>query len=450
MPREFVQANADLLTWIHGLLGRSRSMNTTLNQTLVAMGISVVAVLSGCSGSNNPNLDSTPEISTNQQASQLDDSKADLGEGKETASNQVKPGKPPEKPNNKDRLLERLDLVFDGVTLEEFAKTVAKRGNMTVWIRDNALAEIGLGRDTRITVNLKGVTLRTGLSFVLKSVGLAWDYNFSESCVVISTAEQLETDLSSRVYQVHGNVSREALSKNIQGTIDVRGWENVGGSGVLTLTISNGVVISQTAEFHRKITKTFAEFLRPVDPGASNVPREEWAAVIAALSSKTTLDVVDIPLADLLEQLGDEHQLKSVIDERTLNEVGLEGAAITSTANFKELSWRRVLELLLGDHGLTYTIDPEGEVLTITTFEGAEADAIPILYKVDDLDLNDLDYDILVNTIASNISPDNWDVAGGVGVIEVLPKQGVITISQTPRVHFKIAQLLADLRQLKK
>ena len=172
--------------------------------------------------------------------------------------------------------------------------------------------------------------------------------------------------------------------------------------------------------------------------------------MIAALSSKTTLDVVDIPLADLLEQLGDEHQLKSVIDEGTLNEVGLEGAAITSTANFKELSWRRVLELLLGDHGLTYTIDPEGEVLTITTFEGAEADAIPILYKVDDLDLNDLDYDILVNTIASNISPDNWDVAGGVGVIEVLPKQGVITISQTARVHFKIAQLLADLRQLKK
>ena len=421
-----------------------------LNQTLVAMGISVVAVLSGCSRSNNPHLDSAPEISTNQQASQSDDSKTDLEERKETDSSQVKPGKPPEEPNSKDCLRERVDLVFDGVTLEEFAKTVSKRVKMTVWIDDNALFEVGLGRDTRITVNLKGVTLRTGLSIVLKSVGLAWDYDYRESCLVISTAAQLETDLSSQVYQVHGNVSREALSENIQGAIDVHGWENVGGYGVLTSTISNGFVISQTAEIHRKIRKTFGEFLRPVDPGAANVPKEEWAAVIAALSSKTTLDVVDIRLTDLLEQLGDEHQLKIIIDQASLDEAGLDGASITISANFKELSWATVLKLLLGEHGLTYTMDPDGEVLTITTLEQAEADAIPILYKVDDLDPNNLDYDILVKTITSNIGPDSWEAVGGSGVIDVLPKRGVITISQTPQVHFKIAQLLADLRQLKK
>jgi hypothetical protein len=95
-------------------------MNMMMNQTLVVLSIVLLAVLSGCSRSNNPDLASPPDTSTKQQASQPDDSKSDTGGRKETDFTEVKPGKVPGKPNCKDRLLERVDFVFDGVTLEEF------------------------------------------------------------------------------------------------------------------------------------------------------------------------------------------------------------------------------------------------------------------------------------------------------------------------------------------
>ena len=91
-----------------------------MNQTLVVLSIVLLAVLSGCSRSNNPDLASPPDTSTKRQASQPDDSKSDTGGRKETDFTEVKPGQVPGKPNSKDRLLERVDFVFDGVTLEEF------------------------------------------------------------------------------------------------------------------------------------------------------------------------------------------------------------------------------------------------------------------------------------------------------------------------------------------
>jgi len=416
-----------------------------MKQTLVVMGIVVLAVLSGCSRSNNAHVASTSDTTTNQQ----DDSKTDIEDRKETGSTEVKPGKASGKPNSKDRLLEKADFIFDGVPLEEFAKTVSERFEIIVWINDNALDEVGHDRKSPITVNLKEVSLRTGLSIALRGLGLAWDYDSRESYVVISTAEQLEMDLSTRVYRLNEKVNREALSNNILAAIEPDTWEEVGGTGVLTATIGNSLVISQTDEIHRKIGKTFGAFLHPVEPGVSNVPKEEWAALMAALSAKTNLDVVDIRLTDLLGQLSDEHQLRIVIDEQSLDEVGLDSSSITVTANVKQLSWGTALKLILAQNYLTYAMDSDGELLTITTNEGAEVAGVPILYKIDDLVSNNLDYDMLVETITSNIEPSYWEEVGGFGVIAILPNQGVISIVQATPVHFKIAQLMADLRQLK-
>ena len=91
-----------------------------MNQTLVVLSIVLLAVLSGCSRSNNPDVASPPDTSTEQQTSRPDDSKSDTEGRKETDFTEVKPGKVPGKSNWKDHLLERVDFVFNGVTLEEF------------------------------------------------------------------------------------------------------------------------------------------------------------------------------------------------------------------------------------------------------------------------------------------------------------------------------------------
>ena len=410
-----------------------------MKQTSVMICIVAIIVLSGCLRTETALRPVTSKTTTNRKAPQ-----------RSPQNNSERNRKNAEQAPGKDRLLEKGDFVFSAVTLEEFARTISKQFDMVVWIDEVALDEVGLGRDSKLTVNLEGVSLRAGLAGALTNLGLAYDYDIRESYLLISSDGRIECNPSARVYRLNGSVKQAALRNNIQTVIAPDSWEIVGGTGVLVSTVCGGLVITQTEEVHRQIVQTHGELLQPVDPGVARVPKAEWRALIAALAAKTKLEVKEVRLTEVLRELADEHQLKIVVDQARLDEFGLDAPSILVTANFKGLSWGTALKLILDPSGLTYMIDSDGEVLTITSLEGAENGSVPVMYKIDDLITNKSDYDLLVKTITSTIDPDSWEEVGGLGAIKTLPDVGLMTVLQTSSTHFKLAQLMADLRQLKK
>ena len=422
-----------------------------IKQTFIVICIISLTLLSGCLKSGTTPAGATSETSTAQQTApaKQDDSKLDKEDGNQTDSQALKRTKEMASPHGKDRLLEKADFIFDAVTLEEFAKTVSERFDIVVWIDEVALEEIGLGGDALVTVNLEEVTLQTGLTTALKGLGLGYGYDVRESYLSISTLEQLEYTVTTRVYHLLGSVQPRSLIRNIQDSVVPDQWREVAGGGVAVPTVWGGIVISQTDQVHRQITQTFGELLRPVKPGVVDFPKREWAALMAAFAAKTDFDVEDILLKDFLKQLADEHDVKVFVDQNSLDEFGLDASSVRVTANLKGLCWGTVLKLILHQFSLTYMIDSDGELLTVTTYEAAEEGMVPVIYEIADLLTNKNDSEILMDTITSNIDPDTWSDLGGAGVITGLRGQGVITVLQTPATHFKVAQLLADLRQLK-
>ena len=58
-----------------------------------------------------------------------------------------------------------------------------------------------------------------------------------------------------------------------------------------------------------------------------------------------------------------------------------------------------------------------------------------------------VDFDSLIETITSTVSPEDWDAVGGPGSIQAHPSTLSIVVRQHPHTHDEIVALLQDLRQ---
>ncbi len=195
----------------------------------------------------------------------------------------------------------------------------------------------------------------------------------------------------------------------------------------------------------------------PPSEAASSVAERK---IEEALDSPTQLEFIETPLVDVIDYLKDYHQIEIQIDQRAMDEVGVDSGAPV-TENIKGVSLRSALNLMLRDLELTYFIG--NEVLVITTIEEAECQLSAKVYPVDDLVRRSdapirrsdaasggtlADYDTLIEIITSTVKPTTWDDVGGPGSIAAAPlgKKEMLVISQTYHVHREIADLLSDLR----
>ena len=69
-----------------------------------------------------------------------------------------------------------------------------------IQIDHRALEDIGIGSDTPITRNLKGITLRSALRLMLKEMDLT--YVVRDEVLQITTPEEAESELTTKVYPV--------------------------------------------------------------------------------------------------------------------------------------------------------------------------------------------------------------------------------------------------------
>ncbi len=164
-----------------------------------------------------------------------------------------------------------------------------------------------------------------------------------------------------------------------------------------------------------------------------------------ALDSPTEVEVIEMPLGDVMDFWKDRHAIEIQLDIKALDDVGISSDE-PITKRLKGLSLRSALNLVLADLELTYLI--ANEVLWITTPEQAGTQLLTEVYPV--ADLIDGNGDALIHLITSAVQPDSWDDVGGPGNITGGSFGGAetVVISQTYHVHREIVELLAKLRKV--
>jgi len=105
-------------------------------------------------------------------------------------------------PRTEEKILDALDdetvMEFADVPLKDMVDQIVNRHKIPVWIDEQSLDEIGMGADTAVNQNLRGISLRSGLNLTLGSLRLT--YVIQDEVLKITTPEQAEADLISRIY----------------------------------------------------------------------------------------------------------------------------------------------------------------------------------------------------------------------------------------------------------
>jgi hypothetical protein len=172
--------------------------------------------------------------------------------------------------------------------------------------------------------------------------------------------------------------------------------------------------------------------------------------VRAALAEDTSLEFIETPLQDVIEYLMDLHKINIEVDQKSLEEVGLD-REMPVTRNLKNVSLRSALRLVLRESDLTFMV--RGGVLIITTPETAESEMITRVYPIAGLvreqdALADADRKAdageLLQVITGFVQPATWEEVGGPGSAVVL--RDTLIVSNNEQVQDEVAALLKLLK----
>ena len=101
-----------------------------------------------------------------------------------------------------DALDEETIMEFFDISLKEMCDQLADAHKIPIWIDEAALDEVGMGTESKVKANLRGITLRSGLRLVLGSLDTPLTYVIKDEVLKITTPDQAETELITRVYPV--------------------------------------------------------------------------------------------------------------------------------------------------------------------------------------------------------------------------------------------------------
>ncbi|HEX4149511.1 MAG TPA: hypothetical protein VHY20_11005, partial [Pirellulales bacterium] len=149
-------------------------------------------------------------------------------------------------------------------------------------------------------------------------------------------------------------------------------------------------------------------------------------------------------------------EIAVAIDERALQESGIDADKVQFSKRLKQLSLQDALALLLPEHELGWTV--HGGVLLITSRSetemamevrvypirglGSRPEASPRLQYTEA-------YETLPELITSVIALTTWADVGAAGAAKVVPSAAALVVSQTAEVHEEIAAYLAGLRKFR-
>jgi hypothetical protein len=92
------------------------------------------------------------------------------------------------------------DFSFSSVSLEEVLRTIAQQQQFNLVFDHSALQDEGLDPSSPISIELLGVSMKTGLQLILEQVGLA--YYVRDDVVMITSKSAMEERLVTRLYPI--------------------------------------------------------------------------------------------------------------------------------------------------------------------------------------------------------------------------------------------------------
>ncbi len=163
------------------------------------------------------------------------------------------------------------ELDFVETPLQDVVDYLKCHHEIEILIDNKALGDVGIGTDSPVTVNLKGITLRSALNLMLRELSLTW--TIEDEVLMITTPDEAEQQLSTKVYDVadlvvcrdeHDTVSDDydSLIDSITSTIKPTTWDGVGGPGAVvgnSLGTAKVLIVSQTRAIHEEIADLLAK-----------------------------------------------------------------------------------------------------------------------------------------------------------------------------------------------
>jgi len=178
---------------------------------------------------------------------------------------------------------------FIETPLQDVLDTLSDEYKIEIQIDQRALDDVGVPSDTAVTIDVKGVTLRSGLRLILHQLDLT--YMFRDEVLLTTTPEEAEMVVATRIYPLDHLVAgrREAaqsdrsyhsdLVETMTSVIAPETWSGVGGPGdltVLRLGALEALVVMQTRDVHDDVEGFWLrpEFRQPDSPEPEDPRRQ--------------------------------------------------------------------------------------------------------------------------------------------------------------------------------
>jgi hypothetical protein len=321
----------------------------------------------------------------------------------------------------------------------------------------DALAQLGVSLDDRVSVNLRQTSLGGILETMLARRGLI--YLVADGLIRVTSPENRRMQPHPVRYTVTDltgteKAGLEDLAGRVRKLVAPESWQEAGGQGTIEI-VDGALRVVQTDPVHFRIL-TFCEKLR-VARGRS--PRSRYPAAMfatatrldraqAKLHSPVTLNYHEpAPLGEIVGQLAEQSRAKIVVDWLAL---AAEGTPPEIEANLAvdRRPLAEALESLLRPLGLTYRA-VDATTLEVTTFKAIAARLELEIYPLAGLLTPGVTADAIAQRIKAEAAAMTWSEAGGPGVIDFDPPSNCLLILQSPTVQAQVESLLGRMRSEK-
>jgi hypothetical protein len=177
---------------------------------------------------------------------------------------------------------------FNEAPLQDVIDYLKEAHKIEIQVDKRVLEDVNVTVETPVTINVRGVSLRSALNLMLRNMQPELTYVIRNEVLLITTPgiESLETKLYDVADLVvcrdeHDTLwdDYESLIELITNTVASTSWEDVGAPGTIsgvTLGTAKVLVVTQTPENHREIVGLLAKIreIAKKNPGAG-IPRRD-------------------------------------------------------------------------------------------------------------------------------------------------------------------------------
>ncbi len=160
-------------------------------------------------------------------------------------------------------LAEPAELDFDQTSLKDVLEAIGIRHRINIILDEKSFNDASIPFETPITINVKGVSLRSALRLMLQQHSLNYllDDGIDNVLIITTDARAKEHLVSVRLFDVHelspaaqylpADPEYDEIVEVITGTIAPQTWTSAGGSG--SVTFGDMLVVAQTDEVQAMI-----------------------------------------------------------------------------------------------------------------------------------------------------------------------------------------------------